>query len=70
MVNDLKSQISVGEAGDPLKSPEDLKKLHSSDMVVRMITLDKARKLALKELQEMCGEVSIPVFGDVVIINS
>ena len=70
MVNDLKSQISDVEAGDPLKSPEDLKKLHSSDMVVRMITLDKARKLALKELQEMCGEVSIPIFGDVVIINS
>ncbi|MBR1856196.1 MAG: hypothetical protein IJ803_03885 [Oribacterium sp.] len=70
MVNDLKSQISVVEAGDPLKSPEDLKKLHSSKMVVRIITLDKARKIALKELKEMCAEVSIPVFGDVVIINS
>ncbi len=70
MVNDLKSQISVVEAGDPLKSSEDLKKLHSSKMVVRIITLDKARKIALKELKEMCGEVSIPVFGDVVIINS
>lgn len=70
MVNDLKTRISDGEAGNPLKSPEDLKKLHSSDMVVRIITLDKARKIALKELQEMCAEVSIPIFGDVVIINS
>lgn len=69
MVNDLKSQISVVEAGDPLKSSEDLKKLHSSKMVVRIITLDKARKIALKELKEMCGEVSIPIFGDL-IINS